>query len=208
MNIENGTLIPDIQKSFLNLLNDYLPKLLLEKVKAGEIAKILSIGCGRFREAKSLFDYFSLEGKVTGPCLLKLYGIEIDDELFKLAKCDPYLNEKKDLISLMKADASKFESYKEWISNGLFDLIIVRHPEITFKTDIFIEIFSHCASLLDNNGYLMVTTHFENEKEMLKLLLKLYKFNVSIEKENQGSPSIEVRGESRYSDKFLLIASK
>jgi len=86
-------------------------------------------------------------------------------------------------------------------------LIIVRHPEITFNTDPFIKIFSLCVNLLNKKGYLFATTHFENEKEMLKLLLKLCNFNVFVEAKNQLSPSMEINGKIRYADKYLLIAN-
>ena len=203
MTDENETLARNIQQSLLGLLNIYLPKNLLEKTKSNQTVKILSIGCGRFREAKSLFNYFSPHEN-----LLRLYGIEIDNELLGLAKNDPLIQEKKEQVFLKKADAAEYENYKEWISDGLFDLIIVRHPEITFNTDIFIKIFSHCPNLLLKDGYLMVTTHFENEKEMLKLLFKLNKLDCFLEEENQNSPTLEIKGEIRYSDKYLLLARK
>ena len=140
--------------------------------------------------------------------MIKLYGIEIHDELFELAWNDPFIQVKKDSIFLKKADATDILNYQDWLENGLFDFIIIRHPEITFNTDVFIKIFSLCVNLLANTGYLMVTTHFENEKEMLKLLLKLYKFNVFVEKENKNSPTIEKEGETSYIDRFLLISTK
>ena len=59
MAIENNTLATDIQNSLLNLLKEHFPKSLLQKVKDNKQLKIISIACGRFREAKSLFDYFS-----------------------------------------------------------------------------------------------------------------------------------------------------
>lgn len=203
MNFENQILAKDIQKSFLSLLNDYLPKDILDKARSGQTVKILSIACGRFREAKSICDYFSGHEK-----FIRLYGIEIDKELINLAKEEPVVKENKNIVFLKHADASNINSYNEWFSDGQFDLIIIRHPEITFNTNIFIKIFSLCAELLKDEGYLIVTTHFENEKEMLKLLFQLNKLKVFIEKENLLSPSTEIKGETRYADKFLLIAKK
>jgi len=202
MNFENETFVKSIQESFLSLLNNYLPKDLLQKAESKQSIKILSIGCGRFREAKSVFGYF--KNKSTN---IKLYGIEIDDELYKLACGDPTLQEHKNSVFLKKGDATKLENYKDWVNGGRFDLIIVRHPEITFNTDPFIKIFSLCVNLLNKKGYLFATTHFENEKEMLKLLLKLCNFNVFVEAKNQLSPSMEINGKIRYADKYLLIAN-
>lgn len=198
----NKNLINKIHESYSLLLENYLPKDLLEKVKQNKI-KILSIGCGKFRESKNLFEYFSAnQGNI------KLYGIEIDESLFNESKQDEFIKQKTDQIFLKLADASKTENYSEWLSDGLFDLIIVRHPEITFNTDIFMNIFSICKDLLSNSGYMFITTHFQNEKDALKLLFNILKYNVLIEVENIHSPSIEIDGKSQYSDKFLLVTRK
>lgn len=197
MNSENETLVKDIQKSFLNLLNNFLPKNLLGKPNL----KILSICCGRFREAKSIFDYFS-----DSKSYIRLYGIDNNEKLVSLAKEEPILKEKKDQIFLKLADATKIESYKEWLGDGQFDLLILRHPEITFNTKVFLDIFNLCDKFLSKEGYLLITTHFENEKEAIKLALKLLKFNVITEVENNNAPGIQVKGEKRFVDRFLLIA--
>lgn len=202
MNLENETLVIDIQKSFVGLLNDFLPKGVLQKAKLNQPIKILSIGCGRFREAKSIFDFFKSKS-----INFKLYGVEIDKELLDLAKEEQVIKENKDIVFLKLADASIIEFYSDWLVDGQFDLIIIRHPEITFNTDVFIKIFSNCFSLLKDDGYLFVTTHFESEKEAMKFLLKLTKLNLLLETENLNSPLIKVKGEVRYADKFLLIAN-
>lgn len=199
---ENETYAKNVQESFLQLLNNFLPKNLLQIAKQKDKIKIISIGCGRFREAKSIFDYFQgFEDK------LNLFGIEMDNKLLELAKEEEIVKTNKSSVFLKLADASNFENYGEWIKNGRFDLIIVRHPEITFNTDVFIKVFSCCVNLLEKKGYLLITTHFENEKEALKLLLKLYKFNLLAEAENPKSPSMQKNGEILYADKFLLLVS-
>lgn len=190
---EDKTLVKDIQKSFLNLLNNSLPKNFSGKPNL----KILSICCGRFREAKSIFDCFNKP---------RLYGIDNNEKLLSLAREEPILKEKKDQVSLKLADATKIENYKEWLSDGPFDLVIIRHPEITFNTKVFLDIFNLCDKLLSKDGYLLITTHFENEKEAIKLALKLLRFNVITEVENNNAPSIQVKGEKRFVDRFLLIA--
>jgi len=200
---ENETLVREIQKSFLNLLDENLPKSLIEKTKQDKVIKILSICCGRFREAKSIFDYFQAQFKNK----LKLYGIDNDEELLKLAKEEEVIKNNRDFVFLKLADASAIENYKEWFKDGLFDLVIVRHPEITFNTEVFVKIFSICPILLTGSGYLFVTTHFENEKEVLKLLLQLNKFNLMVDIENKQSPMFKVKGEDRFFDKFLLLAT-
>ncbi len=202
MDTNNKTLIDEINKSYSSLIENYFPKELLEKAKTKKI-KILSVGCGKFREAKNLFEYFSSHEKN-----LKLCGIEIDENLINSAKDDEFIKSKTEQISFKCADASNIENYKEWISDGLFDLIIVRHPEITFNTEIFMRIFSICGELLLDGGKIFITNHFENEKESLKLLFKLINYKIVIEEENEKSPSIEIDGKKQYSDKFLLIVSK
>lgn len=198
----NKNLVNKIHESYSLLLENYLPKDLLEKAKQNKI-KILSVGCGKFREAKNLFEYFS-----SSSGNIKLYGIEIDEKIFNESTQDEFIKQKPDQIFLKFADASKIENYSEWISDGLFDLIIVRHPEITFNTDIFMNIFSICRDLLLSSGYMFITTHFQNEKDILKLLFSILKYNVLIEEENIHSPSIEIDGKSQYSDKFLLVTKK
>lgn len=198
----NKNLVTKIHESYSLLLENYLPKDLLEKAKQNKV-KILSVGCGKLREAKNLFEYFSTSSKN-----IKLYGIEIDEKIFNESTQDEFIKQKTDQIFLKSADASQFENYNEWISDGLFDLIIVRHPEITFNTDIFMNIFSICKDLLSDSGYMFITTHFQNEKDALKLLFNILKYNVLIEAENIHSPSIEIDGKSQYSDKFLLITRK
>ena len=202
MNPENETYAINVQKHFLQLLNDHLPKDLLGKSKENKTVKILSIGCGRFREAKSIFDYFQ-------GCedTLNLFGIETDKERLDLAKEEEIIKKNKNTVSLKLADASNFENYADWLNNGRFDLIIIRHPEITFNTDVFIKIFSCCVNLLEKNSHLLITTHFGNEKEALKLLLKLYKFNLLAETENPKSPYMQKGEETLYADRFLLLAS-
>ncbi len=204
MNSENENLVQQIQQSFLDLLNDYLPKSFLEKVKQGKKLKVISIGCGRFRELNCLLKYFSgHKDKIT------FYGIDIDEELINLAKKNPVLNQRNVSVELKLGDASLLENYKEWTNDGyLFDLVIIRHPEITFNTNAFINIFSVCVSLLTVGGSIFITTHYENEKESLKPLLKLLKFNVIVDVENKNSPSLKKGDELVYSDKYLLIASK
>lgn len=198
---ENETYAKNVQDSFLQLLS-YLPKDLLEKAKSNQVVRVLSVGCGRFREAKSVFDYFKeYENK------LNLFGIEADKELLDLAKEEEIIKSKKSQVFLKNADASNFENYSDWINNVRFDLIIVRHPEITFNTDVFIKIFSSCVNLLEKKGYLLITTHYQNEKEAIKLLLKLYKFNLLIEAENQNSLSFQKNGEILFADKYLLVLS-
>ena len=192
----------NIQKSFLNLLNEHLPNDLIETIKKNKSLKILSIGCGRLREAKCLFEYFN-------DCnnYLKLYGIDLDNEMLELTKCDSEITKRKNSIYLKLANASNKESYEEWLKDGAFDLIILRHPEITFNTDPFIKIFSLCPGLLTKHGYLFITTHFENEKESVKLLLKLLKFNLLVETENKNPASFKKAEELIFADKFVLVAS-
>ena len=199
MEIENNTLGIEIQNSFFNLLKEHFPKSLLQKAKEGNVIKIISIACGRFREAKSIFDYFSSFEKA-----LELYGIEIDKEFLTFAENE--LKNKKQ-VYLKAADASLMESYKDW---GEFDLIIVRHPEITFNTDIFIKIFANCKNILKKDGYLLITTHFENEKEAIIPLLKLLNFKLVSSVENKNAPiakTVKSDSEVSYADKFLLIAT-
>ena len=194
MEIENKTLVKNIQDSFLGLLNNYLPKDILDKARQGNTVKILSIACGRFREAKSIFDYFQkYENHV------KLYGIDVDNDLLKLVK--------EEKVTIKCADAKNIESYKEWLSNGKFDLIIVRHPEITLNTDDFIKIFSTCVNVIALDGHLLITTHYEDEKNVVKNLLKLLKFNVLTDVKNEHSPSLKKDNESIFVDRFLLLAS-
>ena len=203
MESDNETLVKDIQNSFLNLLNDHLPKNVLEKAKDRNIVKVMSICCGRFREAKSIFDYFS-DYKDS----IKVYGIEIDKNLLDLAKNERIIKENEKSVCLKLGDASSIESYKDWLEDGLFDLVIVRHPEITFNTDVFVKIFSlSYKNLLAKNSYLIITTHFENEKETLKLLLKALKLNVLVDIENDLAPCIKEEEKNSYADRFLLIAS-
>ena len=195
-------LADDIQQSFLNLLNDHLPKDLLQKTKEKQTVKILSIACGRFREASSLFKYFSGYEEH-----IKLYGIDTSKELLDQAKEDLILIDKNKSTSLKLADASLLESYHEWLTNGLFNLIIIRHPEITFNTDIFIKIFSTCATLLEKNAYILITTHFENEKEALLLLLKMLKLKVVSCLLNDNAPIVKKENESLYADRFMILVS-
>ena len=196
----NKQLVNEIQKSFIYLLKEYLPKELFTLAKENKKIKILSIGCGRFREAKSIFNYFDEYKKN-----INLYGIDNDKDLLEDAKKDEMII--KNSVSIKLADASLIESYKEWTQDGLFDLVIVRHPEITFNTDVFIKIFSLIPGLLTKKGILFVTTHFENEKESLKLLLKLLKLNIMIDIENQLSPSLKKDKELLFADKFLIIST-
>lgn len=196
-------LAQDIQKSFLGILNDYLPKDLKKRTEENQLVKILSIACGRFREAKSLFDYF-----LPDKDQIKLYGIEIDSKLFQLAKSDCFIAKNQNLISLKNGDATTLQNYKEWLTDGLFDVVIVRHPEITFNTQIFTKIFSICPNLVKVNGYLLITTHFESEKEMLKAIVKQHGFNILVEEINKQSPAINIDGKTRYADRFLLVAER
>lgn len=200
-NIDSENLVKQIQKSFLTLLNEYLPKDLKQKAKEQKPVKILSIGCGRFREAKCLLDYFHPNEN-----MICLFGIEISQELLDAAKDDPDIKNKN--IVLKIGDASVQENYKEWVNDSLFDLIIVRHPEITFNTDIFIKIFSLVPGLLLENGFFLVTTHYENEKESVKSLLKLLKYNLLTEIENKNPASAKKEKELLFADRFLIIAAK
>ena len=191
-----------IQQSFSVLLNEYLPKTFLEKVRKGETLKIISIACGKFIEAECLLEYSSPNEK-----LVKLYGIEIDDELLNSAKERLLTDKNKDHIFLKSGDASKLENYEDWITDGLFDLIIVRHPEITFNTDIFMKIFSNFNKLLDKEGHVFITTHYENEKRALKFLFNILKLNTIHEIENVSAASLKKGDETVFADRFLLVAS-
>ncbi len=198
----DDVLLTDIQKSFFELLNKHLPKQFLENIKENGQIKILSIGCGRLRESKSVFDYFGDNSKN-----IKMYGIDLDKENLKLAEDEPTIKNHKNQFELKLADASNIENYKDWLKDGLFDLIIIRHPEITFNTDVFIEIFSMCPSLLKKDGYVLITTHFENEKDALLPLLKLLKFNLVLCTQNLMAPCVVKDDKTLYADKFLLIAN-
>ena len=199
---DDDALVINIQQSFLNLLKNYLPKDLIETVKKNKSLKILSIGCGRLREAKCLFEYFS-----DCESFMRLYGIDLDSEMLGLAKNDPEIIKRKKSVYLKHANASEKENYAQWLKDGVFDLIILRHPEITFNTDPFIKIFSLCPGLLAKHGYLFITTHFENEKESIKLLLKLIKLNLLLEAEKKNAASFQKGQEQLFSDKFALVAS-
>ena len=202
MNQDLENLGKQIQQSFLNLLKEYLPKNLLEKVKEKKTVKIISIACGKFIEAECLFNYFSPYEK-----WVKLYGIEIDEELLGSAKSRLLTGDKKDNIFLKSGDASSPENYKEWVKDGLFDLIIVRHPEITFNTAVFMKIFSNFDKLLDKDGYVFITTHYENEKRALKFLFNILKFNIIHEIENVNAASLKKGDEIVFADRFLLVAN-
>ena len=195
MNRDMEKLGEEIQSSFLTLLKTHLPNTLLEKVKNNKPLKIISIACGKFIEAECLYKYFSGYEK-----LIKLYGIEINKELCNSAK-----ERLKGKAILKLADASVNENYTEWIQDGLFDLIIVRHPEITFNTEVFIKIFSNCQNLLNKDGYLLVTTHLDNEVRAVKPLLQLVKFNLITEAENQNAASQIKDGKPVFADKYLLL---
>jgi chemotaxis methyl-accepting protein methylase len=203
MDIEYEKLGKEIQNSFSSLLKEHLPKNLLDKLKENKTVKIISIACGKFIEAECLLNYFSPYEKH-----LKLYGLEIDEELLNSAQSKLLTNDKKDHIFLKAGDASKYENYEEWIKDGLFDLIIVRHPEITFNTDVFMKIFSNFNKLLDNNGYLFITTHYENEKTALSYLLKILKLNILADVENKNPASLKKGEDLVFADRFLLIGSQ
>ena len=203
MNLEYEKLGKEIQNSFSALLKEHLPENLLEKVKENKSLKIISIACGKFIEAECLFDYFSPFEK-----LIKLYGIEIDEELLNSAKKRFLEGDKKNLVFLKCNDASKIENYEEWISDGLFDLIIIRHPEITFNTDIFMKIFSNCTKLLNKEGRIFITTHHENEKRALSYFLKILKLNTLTDIENKNAASLKKGEDLVFADKFLLITSQ
>lgn len=202
MDQDNETLVKNIQKSFFELLNNHLPKQFLENIKENSQIKILSIGCGRLRESKSIFDYFGVNSKN-----IKMYGIDLDKENLKLAEDELTIRNHKNQFILKLADASNIENYKDWLKDGLFDLVIIRHPEITFNTDVFIKIFSICTSLIKKDGYVLITTHFENEKDALLPLLKLLKFNLVLCTQNSMAPCVVKDDKTLYADKFLLIAN-
>ena len=202
MNKDLKNLGKQIQESFSGLLKEYLPKDFLEKVKQNKYLKIISVACGKFIEAECLFDYFFSYEK-----LIKLYGIELDEELLKSAKTRLLTDEKKELIFLKCEDASKPENYEEWIKGELFDLIIIRHPEITFNTDTFMKIFLNCKNFLSRNGYIFITTHHENEKRAVSFLLNSLGFHITVEAENSNAVSLEKGEDLVFADKFLLIAS-
>ncbi len=203
MESENKTLGINIQKSFSVLLKDYLPKNLLDKTRANKPIKIISIACGKFIEAECLLDYFSPNEKQ-----IKLYGIEIDEELLNDATNRLLKNNGRDHIFLKAGDASNLENYKDWIKDSLFDLIIVRHPEITFNTDVFMKIFSNFNNLLNKNGYLFITTHYEDEKRALSYLFKILKLNSLVDIENKNPVSLKKGEDLVFADRFLLISSQ
>lgn len=200
MNTDLEQLGKQIRQSFSVLLKEYLPKNLSEKIKENKSVKIISIACGKFLEAECLFDYFSPHEN-----LIRLYGIEIDKDLLDSAKKRLLSGDKKDLIFLKCDDATKFENYEEWIKDGLFDLIIVRHPEITFNTEAFMKIFANCKNLLLKDNCIFVTTHHENEKRAVNFLLKMQGFNILTESENKNAATSKKGEEVVFADKFLLI---
>ncbi len=202
MNQDLEKLGKEIQQSFSLLLKEYLPKNLLEKAKENKSLKIISIACGKFLEAECLFECFSSNDNQ-----IKLFGIEIDKDLFNSANERLFSGNKKDQISLKCGDATSPENYEEWIKDGLFDLIIIRHPEITFNTDVFMKIFSNCKTLLLKEGFIFVTTHHENEKRAVEFLFKILDFNIVLEVENQGAASSKKGDEIVYADKYLLIGN-
>ena len=109
---DDNALVINIQQSFLNLLKNYLPKDLIEIVKKNKSLKILSIGCGRLREAKCLFEYFSdCESSI------RLFGIDLDSEMLALAKIDPEIIKRKDFVYLKHANASSQENYDELLKD-------------------------------------------------------------------------------------------
>ena len=202
MNTDHEKLGEQIQQSFSNLLKEHLPKNLLDKAKENKSVKIISIACGKFIEAECLLNYFNLH-----EISVKLYGIEIDEELLSSAKSRLLTDDKKDCIFLQSGDASKSENYEEWVKDGLFDLIIVRHPEITFNTEVFMKIFSNGIKILNKNGYLFITTHYENEKRALKFLFNVLKLRIICEIENVNAASLKKGDEVVFADKFLLVVS-
>ena len=203
MNTDHEKLGKQIQQSFSNLLKEYLPKNLLDKAKENKSVKIISIACGKFIEAECLSNYFN-----SHEISVKLYGIEIDEELLSSAKSRLLTDDKKDYIFLKSADASKPENYEEWVKDGLFDLIIVRHPEITFNTEIFMKIFSNSIKFLNKNGYLFITTHYENEKRALSYFFKILKLNTLVDIENKNAASLKKGEDLVFADKCLLIGSQ
>ncbi len=197
MNIDLEKLGVDIRNSFSLLLDSYLPKELLNK----DNLKIISVACGKFIDAECLISYFAKHKKK-----IRLYGIEIDESLINNAKERLLKDEKKDCIFLKQADATALENYEEWLLDGVFDLVIVRHPEITFNTQVFMKIFSLCAAILDKDRFMLVTTHHESERKATKLLFEMLKVNVLIDIENEKAVSIDKGSEKAFADKFLLIA--
>ena len=203
MNIDYEKIGGEIQQSFSLLLNERFPRNLLDKAKENKTIKIISIACGKFIEAECLLNYFNLH-----EISVKLYGIEIDEELLSSAKSRLLTDDKKDCIFLQSGDASKSENYEEWVKDGLFDLIIVRHPEITFNTEVFMKIFSNGIKVLNKNGYLFITTHYENEKRALKFLFNILKLTTIHEIENVNAASLKKGDEIVFADRFLLVAGQ
>ena len=201
MNVDYEKLGKEIKESFSALLKQHIPQDFCEKAKQRELTKIMSIACGKFTEAECLSGYFSFCKN------LKLYGIEIDEPLFNQAKERLLEKEGRKNIFLKKVDASEVDNYAEWLNDGLFNLIVLRHPEITFNTNVFMKIFAVCFGVLESGGLLLITTHLENEKKAVKYLLDMLGFKILAEIENANAASSEQDGKTVFADKFLFIAS-
>lgn len=201
MQIDYEKLGTEIRASFSELLKQHVPSDFCEKAKQRELTKIISVACGKFIEAECLSEYFSFCKN------LKFYGIEINEPLLNQAKERLVVESGKKNVFLKIADASELDNYVEWINDGLFNLIVVRHPEITFNTNIFMKIFAVCFGLLEKGGLLLITTHLENEKKAVKYLLEMLGFKILVEIENTNAASSEQDGKTVYADKFLFIAT-
>ena len=69
------------------------------------------------------------------------------------------------------------------------------------------KIFSNFDKLLDKDGYVFITTHYENEKRALKFLFNILKLNTIHEIENVSAASLKKGDETVFADRFLLVAS-
>lgn len=202
MTVDYEKLAKDIQSSFLSLLKSQLPSVYLEKVRNGKKIKILSLCCGRFRESKSIYDYFAgFEN------FIKLYGIDSDKNLLELAETEPSIIKNRRNVELMLGDASKFDSYKPWMRDGGFDLIIYRHSEVLINREAFLQVISRSTMLFNSGAYLLTTTHYKEEKDELKLVLHSLKFKILKDIENPNPANAEKDGMVHYADRFLLLAS-
>lgn len=170
---------------FEKALEHYLPLLEIDSEK---VSRVASVGCGYFLEAQALKNVFNRA---------EIVGIDRNREALES------ITRHRVIPGDVEVKVMDLRESEDLISEKLYDIIIVRNPDIRLR-DNWLQIFKKCRNNLCSQGILFVTTPTEFESERVREVMR--GFEIKIAEENKRV--IPKTAKTAFRDNYVVVAQK
>ncbi|MGA3020636.1 MAG: class I SAM-dependent methyltransferase [Candidatus Micrarchaeales archaeon] len=185
-------------------------------IPEGRLTTILDVACGFGEELRVLDEYFGGGRFGKSNNNTRIVGIDIHSRAIEwqrrnleLVSRENELKTKSTLperIELVVGDATALSNYPQIPEKA--DVIVIRHPYIQSDRVMWTKIFEQAVNRLSEEGIMILTTHSDEEKDMVLEVLGTLKCRVVINKRNPFAGThygVVVNGKEAKNDRNAII---